>query len=808
MQIHELTKRRKQVDEGILDGLKAAVNVAKTGADKVASAMVPGYNDVKAGVQAYKQGGMAGLGKALINTGALNKAKDQVLQKQSQKGLADLRNRTDGEQINAKTPLSFFIDQVKQDPQAAQQRQALDTEFTKDFELGPALPDDANHVLTVQTQNGGIYYKDIKGTWFNEQGKALPPTSSKSLDDLIDADQYSQVATPPALQKAPAAPAKGTGGAAALNKAAATAPATQPSATAAAIKEARTATQPGQLAQRAKQRNTPAAPVNTQTTAGSELQKAAMAGSQATQAVGDTRSELQKAAAPGSQAQQQIAQDPNKAAKPGAPLTPAQQQPATTGQKPKRAQGKKKLRKDFDAWISQSVPDYSKIANDGEVDKTLKQIFSQLLASKNDPKAAAQLFDKYVLTIQAGIARAKAGAQGEPGATDVQNSTTDDELARLRGQPAKKTGNKELDNILTQAGIQLSESQVYITKDIRVKSPEGDYVKKAEDQQWYDPNGMLIDPTKYSEYIKKLDATPAAQTRYQADSKKGFGTDKNATNNKSQTIEPAKSINIDIRYYPTIKYNGQPYAYNNNQWYPAEYKFWDDKFLPYDPEADAEINSIIATSNDPKIDEIKQKIYDFRSEQTASRLSAQQKFSTDPSELRQRYYLRKDHEADRANTRREIQKNKHWIMKESQVYITKDIHVKTPKGDYIKRHEDQEWYAPNGVRIDPEKYPEYIKKLDATPQAQTRYQSDAEKGFGSDEGVKKAQQAKANAPTPKIELPKATAADWEEYKANQNRINNQMIDKTVNDLRNAEYFKTGQEQYLQQQLAQLMAKKF
>jgi hypothetical protein len=33
MQIHELTKRRKQVEEGILDGFKAAVSAAKTGYD-------------------------------------------------------------------------------------------------------------------------------------------------------------------------------------------------------------------------------------------------------------------------------------------------------------------------------------------------------------------------------------------------------------------------------------------------------------------------------------------------------------------------------------------------------------------------------------------------------------------------------------------------------------------------------------------------------------------------------------------------------------------------------------------------------
>ena len=150
------------------------------------------------------------------------------------------------------------------------------------------------------------------------------------------------------------------------------------------------------------------------------------------------------------------------------------------------------------------------------------------------------------------------------------------------------------------------------------------------------------------------------------------------------------------------------------------------------------------------------------------------------------------------------------ILKESQVYITKDIRVKTSKGDYVKRHEDQEWYDPNGVLIDATKYPEYIAKLDATPQAQTRYQADAEKGLGSIEGVKKERELAANQPkpVPQINLPQATAADWEQVRAHRNDMNNMAIDKTVNDLRNAEYFNTGQKEYLQQQLAQLMAKKF
>lgn len=151
-------------------------------------------------------------------------------------------------------------------------------------------------------------------------------------------------------------------------------------------------------------------------------------------------------------------------------------------------------------------------------------------------------------------------------------------------------------------------------------------------------------------------------------------------------------------------------------------------------------------------------------------------------------------------------------LSESQVAITKDIVVKTKTGDYVKRHTDQQWYDPNGVWIDPDKYADYIKRLDATPAAQTRYQADANAGQGSADSYVKSQRPAAppQQSTPSADDPSqhASAADWEALKSQQNAINNQQIDQTVNDLRNAQYFKTGQEQYLQQQLAQLMAKKF
>jgi len=48
----------------------------------------------------------------------------------------------------------------------------------------------------------------------------------------------------------------------------------------------------------------------------------------------------------------------------------------------------------------------------------------------------------------------------------------------------------------------------------------------------------------------------------------------------------------------------------------------------------------------------------------------------------------------------------------------------------------------------------------------------------------------------------------QEFRSQQIGIHNKMVEKTVSDLRDSEYFHTGQTHYLQQQLAELMAKRF
>jgi hypothetical protein len=169
------------------------------------------------------------------------------------------------------------------------------------------------------------------------------------------------------------------------------------------------------------------------------------------------------------------------------------------------------------------------------------------------------------------------------------------------------------------------------------------------------------------------------------------------------------------------------------------------------------------------------------------------------------------------------------LLKEDQVYITKDIRIRTPKGDYVKRVSDQNWYDPNGVMIDPTKYADYIKKLDATPMAQTQYQADSQKAAkgkgpgGTDAGAQQAaQQAAQTPPPPPPQQPPAAAAAPQEDPMDQmlkqqkmqqwlrgqnvDSLNAQIKD-TTNQLRNAQIFGTGQTEYLQQQLAQLIAMK-
>ena len=201
------------------------------------------------------------------------------------------------------------------------------------------------------------------------------------------------------------------------------------------------------------------------------------------------------------------------------------------------------LQQNFQAWAEEKIPGLAGAYKNPEVKNKLDTAFKALVLSQKNPEQAKKEFVNYMTIAKAssvyvqqtqqgatttirGNRRRKVIPRSQQGQALAQELNTDgaDGLASLKGQQVRPTGNPALDDLLRSSGV-LAESQTFISKDIHVKTPKGDYVKKASDQQWYDPNGVLIDPIKYAEYIKKLDATTSAQTRYQADAIKGKGSD-------------------------------------------------------------------------------------------------------------------------------------------------------------------------------------------------------------------------------------------------------------------------------------------
>lgn len=514
MQIHELTKSQKQLDEGILSGLKAAVNVAKTGADKFASAMVPGYDDVKDAITTAKSGYAAGAGKgkwAGVKQAAKNladpmagaQAKQARLQKQAKSDL-DTIDKKYG--IKSKRPLDWYKEKVTSDPPSAKQRADLVPKFDQTFDIGVVLPD-PGRVLTV-TLNNAEYYKDAKGNWFQEpeadtpDAKARPmttPNAIQALENLIEKDQYSQIAIPPSMGGASVPKVKAT-------KQTQPAPTAQPAAPAqGAVSQG---ISEGALAKRSAQRNAPVKPAPVATPATKTHTGGKVAG-QVSQTPNAVR-----------QRQARAAKKQGATSNLAAPVAKP-----TSATKGGRRPGPVKLRNSFNKWIVGTFPQFDEVIKQQDVKAELNQLFSKMLANADSKSASNELFKQYMITLQAGALRAKEGAQGNTGPDQAQQSSyADDMIAQLRGKTVNRTGDDFFDRYLQQQGAILKESQVAITKDIVVKTKSGNYTKRHTDQQWYDPNGVWIDPDKYADYIARLDATPAAQTRYQADAKKGTGS--------------------------------------------------------------------------------------------------------------------------------------------------------------------------------------------------------------------------------------------------------------------------------------------
>lgn len=146
MQIHELTKRRKQVDEGILDGLKAAVNTVKTG---------------------YQQGGdtlgqkLKGAAKASVSNQAYAQAKSDIDTANFNKQTAN-----DPRIVRGKS-FQQVLKNVQQDPAIKTAVQKLVPSFEQQF-FGPEDP----QVLAQQPQQA-------QPSTATAQTKPLNPTQQR-----------------------------------------------------------------------------------------------------------------------------------------------------------------------------------------------------------------------------------------------------------------------------------------------------------------------------------------------------------------------------------------------------------------------------------------------------------------------------------------------------------------------------------------------------------------------------------------------------------------------------------------------------
>jgi len=198
MQIHELTKLRR-TDEGLLDGIKATIGAAKTGASN---------------------GGVGGAIKALASPQAYQQARNDVYAADSQKQLASIAQRMNkgkqpgsaGYWIAPGQPGYEEQQLAKQNPKAVQKIDQYTTAFQNTFSTTPnpyntdagqhsqvdqVLPD-PNRVLAVMVNNVN-YYKARNGNWYNELGKVASPSETAPFEKQIDQDQYKQVQIPSIL---------------------------------------------------------------------------------------------------------------------------------------------------------------------------------------------------------------------------------------------------------------------------------------------------------------------------------------------------------------------------------------------------------------------------------------------------------------------------------------------------------------------------------------------------------------------------------------------------------------------------------
>jgi len=543
MQIHELTKRRKErTDEGLLDSFKAGINAAKT----VGSAA---YNAAKPAVAAAKAVGQAAtsptFGAVASNQGDLDAAEklrqqinkkygltntDKEIGKGPHRGADEMyagqhqdaeikKAAVDATNKFKQTPeFATIIDNTPVAPvnaQQATQPAATQQQGTPQAPQGlgdttDMVPPQPGHRLVIPTKKSGFssnFYLNSNGKWTNEVNQTVTQQSTiDKLNSLANGGAAREEQVPgyqaPKQPKAPAAPAK-------------------------PVNE-------GNLAQRAASRNAgikqsqPAQPATTQSatpaTADNEVTNTitAAANNQNVKSIFDRFSKEYETTPAEVKSRPEVQQAWNK---------------LVTAGKAKVKQGKDKRVADAFQNYATVVLSAMKAVGTGEESSDDTATDEPTTTPAQQAQATQQLAS--VGVDKQAIEKVKTAVQQNPRAKPIvkQAIGLDEQLSR------------ELRKLKY---FSLNEDQVQITQDIVVKTNLGNYVKKAEDQTWYDPNGVPIDPVKYADYIKKLDATPAAQTRYQADSLSGRGSDTAFAKDKQAAQAKAAAQSAPIKATPAL----------------------------------------------------------------------------------------------------------------------------------------------------------------------------------------------------------------------------------------------------------------
>jgi hypothetical protein len=173
MQIHDITKRKK-VNEGLLDGVKATIQTAKTGA----------------------QGGKGVMGavKALGSNQAYAAAQSDVYSQQIDKlapAVSDKLVQTAIEQARRAPATKSVFDQVVSGvDQVIKTKSDNITQNTPDTNPQSKITPPAGRAIKVAIPGkdgvDSVYYKDEKNVWYNELGQIVPPESTRNLENATD----------------------------------------------------------------------------------------------------------------------------------------------------------------------------------------------------------------------------------------------------------------------------------------------------------------------------------------------------------------------------------------------------------------------------------------------------------------------------------------------------------------------------------------------------------------------------------------------------------------------------------------------